>query len=70
MKYADKRLHFPKGDTTTSSYEFYTIIKSINDAIPTNHSNKLPERYNGALLKKSERTMEENDKVLRQLSLN
>ena len=66
---ADLKRTFSKGDTTNWSYKLYKITEIINDTIPTYHIDKLPERYNEALLKKTELTLKENDNVIKKLKI-
>ena len=61
---------FSKSDTTNWSYKLYRITETINDTIPTYHIDNLPERYNEALLKKTELTLKENKAVMKALNLN
>ena len=58
---------FSKGDTTNWSYKLYKSTETINDTIPSYKIDNLPERYNEALLKKTELTMKENINVLKKL---
>ena len=51
------------------SYKLYKVTEIINDTIPTYHIEKLPERYNEALLKKTELTLKENKAVMKALNL-
>ena len=39
------------------SYKLYKLTEIINDTIPSYRIDNLPERYNEALLKKTELTM-------------
>ena len=48
----------------------YKISENINNTIASYHIDKLPERYNEALLKKNNLTMKENDTVIKKLNLN
>ena len=64
----DKR--FLKSDMTNWSYKLYKVTEIINDTIPTYHIDNLPERYNEALLKKTDLTMKENKDVMKKLNLN
>ena len=66
---ADKTNIFSEGDTTNWSYKLYTITEFIHYTIPTYLMNNLPERYKGALLKKTGLTIEENTKVMKKLEL-
>ena len=69
VRTADLKKTFSKGDTTNWSYKLYKITEIINDTIPTYHIDNLPERYNEALLKKTELTLKENDNVMKKLNL-
>ena len=69
VRTADLKRVFSKGDTTNWSYKLYKITEIINDTIPTYHIDNLPERYNEALLKKTELTLKENDNVMKRLNL-
>ena len=69
VRTADLKRTFSKGDTTNWSYKLYKITEIINDTIPTYHIDNLPERYNEALLKKTELTLKENDNVMKKLNL-
>ena len=54
---ADLKRTFSKGDTTKWSYKLYEFTETTNDKIPSYHNSNLPERYNEALLKKSNKTI-------------
>ena len=69
VRTADLKRTFSKGDTTNWSYKLYKITEIINDTIPTYHIDSLPERYNEALLKKTELTLKENDNVIKKLKI-
>ena len=60
---------FSESDTTNWSYELYKITKIINDTIPSYHLDNFPERYNEALLRKTELTMKENNSVMKKLNI-
>ena len=51
---------FSKGDTTNWSYKLYKMAEIINDTIPSYRIDNLPERYNEALLKKTELSLKQN----------
>ena len=53
----DLKKTFSKSDLTNWSYQLYKITEIIIDTIPTYHIDKIPERYNEVLLKKTELTM-------------
>ena len=60
---------FSKGDTTNWSYKLYENREIINDTIPSYRFDNLPERYNESLLKKTELSRKENNKVMKKLNL-
>ena len=70
VKTADLKKTFSKGDTTNWSYRLYKIKEIINDTIPGYKIDNLKERYNEALLKKTELSMKENNSVMKKLNLN
>ena len=49
---ADLKKTFSKSDTTNWSYKLYKISEIINDTIPNQKIDNLPERYNESLLKR------------------
>ena len=69
VRTADLKKTFSKSDTTNWSYKLYKITEIINDTISTYKIDNLPERYNEALLKKTELTMKENKDVMKKLNL-
>ena len=69
VRVADLKRTFSKGDTTNWSYKIYKITEIINDTIPSNHIDSLPERYNVSLLKKTVLTMKENKDVMKKLKI-
>ena len=69
VRVADLKRMFSKGDTTNWSYKLYKITKRINDTIPSYHIDKLPERYNVSLLKKTGLTMKENKDFMKKLKI-
>ena len=69
VRVADLKKTFSKGDTTNWSYKLYKITEIINDTIPSYHIDNLQERYNEALLKKTELTLKENNTVMKKLRL-
>ena len=69
VRTADLKKTFSKSDTSIWSYELYKITENINDAIPSYKIDNLPERYNEALLKKTELTMKENKDVMKKLNI-
>ena len=60
---ADLKKTFSKGDTTNWSYTLYKITEIINDTILSYKKDNSKERYNEALLKKTNLTMKENKDV-------
>ena len=60
---------FSKGDTTNWSYKLYKVTEIVNDTISSYRLDNLPERYNEALLKKTELTIKENKDVMKKLGL-
>ena len=69
IRVADLKKTFSKGDTTNWSYKLYKITEIIKDTVPAYKIDNLPERYNEALLKKTELTLKENDNVMKKLSI-
>ena len=69
VRTADLKKTFSKGDTTNWSYELYKITEKSNDTLPSYRLDNLKERYNEALLKKTELSMKENDSVMKKLNL-
>ena len=69
VRTADLKKTFSKGDTTNWSYKLYKITEIVNDTIPSYKIDKLSERYNESLLKKTELTMKENKDVMKKLSI-
>ena len=69
VRTADLKKTFSKSDTTNWSYKLYNITEIINDTIPSYRLDNLPERYNEALLKKTELAMKENDIVIKKLNI-
>ena len=69
VRTADLKRTFSKGDTTNWSYKLYKVTEIINDTIPSYKIDKLEERYNQSLLKKTELTMKENKDVMKKLSI-
>ena len=70
VRTTDLKKTFSKGDTTNGFYKLYEITKIINDTIPSYHIDSLPERYNEALLKKTELSKKENNSIMKKLNLN
>ena len=70
VRTADLKKTFSKGDTTNWSYKLYKITEIINDTIPSYKVDKLEERYNQSLLKKTELSLKQNKAVMKALNLN
>ena len=69
VRTSDIKKVFSKGDSTNYSYKLYTITEVIRDTIPSYRLNYLPERYNENLLLPSKLSLEENDRVMKELNL-
>ena len=57
VRTADLKKTFSKGDTINWSYKLYKITEIIKDTMPSYKKDKLKERYNESLLKKTELTI-------------
>ena len=66
---ADLRKTFSKGNRSNWSYKLYKITEVNKDTIPSYRFDNLPERYNEALLKKTELTIKENNSVMEKLNI-
>ena len=60
---------FSKGGWTNYSYELYTITEVIHDTIPSYRIEYLPERYKEKLLIPTKLSLEQNNQVIKKLSL-
>ena len=69
VRTAEIKKVFSKGDSTNWSYKLYTITEIIHDTIPSYRIDYLPERYNENLLLPSKLTLDENNKIMKELSL-
>ena len=69
IRTADIKRVFSKGDSTNWSYNLYTITEIIHDTIPSYRIDYLLERYNENLLSPSKLTLDENNKIMRELNL-
>ena len=69
VRTADIRRVFSKGDSTNYSYRLYTITEVIHDIIPSYRLNYLSERYNENLLLPTKLTLEQNNRVMKDLNL-
>ena len=59
---------FSKGETSNWSYKLFKITEIIIGTTPIHRFDILPERYNKALLKKTELTLKENKDVMKTLN--
>ena len=69
VRTADIKRVFSKGDSTNWSYKQYTITEVIHDTIPSYRLNYLRERYNQNLLLPTKLTLDENNRVMKELNL-
>ena len=69
VRTADIKKVFSKGDSTNWSYKLYTITEVIHDTIPSYRINYLPERYNENLLLPTKLSLEQNNKIMKELNL-
>ena len=69
VRSADIKKVFSKGDSTNWSYKLYTVTEVIHDSIPSYRINYLPERYNENLLLPTKLTLEESNKIMKELNL-
>ena len=70
VRTTDLKKTFSKGDTTDWGYKLYKITEIVKDTVPAYKIDKLKERYNESLLKKTELTLKENKDVMKKLNLN
>ena len=70
VRTADIKKVFSKGGSTNYSYKLYNITEVIHDTIPSYRINYLPERYIENLLLPTKLTLDENDKIMKELNLN
>ena len=69
VRTADFRRVFSKGDSTNYSYKLYTITEVIHDFIPSYRIDYLTERYNESLILPTKLSLEQNNQVMKELSL-
>ena len=69
VRTADIKKVFSKGDSTNWSYKLYTITEVIHHIIPSYKIDYLPEKYNENLLLATKLSLEENNKVMKELNL-
>ena len=60
---------FSKGDAIIWSFELNKTREIISHTIPIYGIDSLPESYNETLLKKTEKTLEENEEVMKKLKI-
>ena len=69
VRTADIKKIFSKGDSTSWSFNLYKVTEVIHDTIPSYHIDYLPERYNENLLLPTKLSLEQNNKVMKELNL-
>ena len=69
VRTSDIRKVFSKSDSTNYSYEVYTITEVIHDTVPSYRIDYLPERYNENLLLPTKLSLDENNRVMKELNL-
>ena len=69
VRTADIKRVFSKGDSTNYSYKLYTITEIIHDTIPSYRIDYLPERYNQNLLLPTKLSLDQNNKIMKELNL-
>ena len=69
VRAADIKRVFSKGDSTNYSYKLYTITEVIHDTIPAYRINYSPERYNENLLLPTKLSLEQNNKIMKEINL-
>ena len=69
VRTADIKKVLSTGDSTSYSYKLYTITEIIHDTIPSYRINYLPERYNQNLLVPTKLSLEQNNKIMKELNL-
>ena len=68
VRSADIKRVFSKGDSTNWSYKFY-VTEVIYDTKPSYRLNYLPERFMENLLLPTKLSLDENNQVMKELSL-
>ena len=69
VRTADIKKVLSKGDSTNYSYRLYTLTEVIHDTIPSYRIDYLPERYNENLLLPTKLSLEQNNKIMKELNL-
>ena len=60
---------FSKDESTNYSFKIHTITEVIHDTLPSYRIDYLPERYSENLLLPTKLSLEENNKVMKELNL-
>ena len=69
VRTADIKRVFSKVDSTNWSYKLCTITEVIHDTISSYRIDYLPERYNENLLLPTKPSLDENNKIMKELNL-
>ena len=69
VRTADIKRVFSKGVGTNYSYKIHTITEVIYDTIPSYRIDSLPGRYNENLLLPTKLSLDENNKIMKELNL-
>ena len=69
VRTADIKKVFSKGDSTNYSYNLYKITEVFHDTTPSYRNDYLPERFNENLLLPTKLTLDENNKIMKELNL-
>ena len=69
VRTADIKRVFSKGDSTNWCYKLYTITEVIHNTIPSYRIDYLPERYNEHLLLPTKLSLNEINKIMKELNL-
>ena len=59
VRVADSKKTLSKSNTTNWRYKIYIITEIVNDTVPSYKVDEIQERYNQALLKKTQVTLRE-----------
>ena len=68
VRTSDKRKVFSKADSTNYSYKFCTKTEVIHDTIRSHRIEYLPKKCNENLLLPTKSTLEQNNKVMKELN--
>ena len=69
VRTADTIKVFSKGDSTNYSYKLYKITEVLYNTLPSYGLNYFPKRYNENLLLPTKLSLDENNKVMKDLNL-